>query len=50
MDDPVRISVAVQDGDQVRQFKVEEATFEAAVVALMRMLTQRPVAIVGTAT
>ena len=50
MGDPVRINVAVQDGDKVRQFRVEEATFEAAVVALMRMLTQRPITVAGAAT
>lgn len=50
MDDPVRISVTVQDGDQVSQFKVEDATFDAAVVAVLRMLTQRPIPVVGTAT
>lgn len=45
----VRISVTVQQEGSLRQLIVEDATFEAAVVAVLRLLTQRSVPVVGTA-
>lgn len=49
MDEPVRISVNVQEDGKLRQFKVEEPTFEAAVVAVLRMLTKPRTPVVGEA-
>lgn len=50
MEEPVRICVNVQEGEKLRQIVVEEATFEAAVLAVMRALTQPRTVVAGTAT
>lgn len=47
---PVRISVTIQQDGSLRQLIVEEPAFDAAVLAVLRLLTQRPAVVAGTAT